>query len=207
MAEKNGQTMAKSKRGKELEQSGGGDRNRPDRTNRTVPEVVEPEEVSEIVGPLTGLKPKQLRAAQFLVLGYNPSIVASKVGVSLTTISNWRKLDMFQKACDLLRAGGAEKIIAELEDFRSAEQILEDAAVRAAEKTTELMESADREETQLRAAESILDRTGRARKTEVHKHIVLVEADALALIEQTKQQIQEAEFELLTEGENDESDT
>ena len=155
------------------------------------PQVVEAEQIS----PITGLTPSQLRAAEYLSLGFAPKVAASKVGVTLTTVSNWRKLKAFTDAIKFLREGGADRVIAELHDLKSAEEILETAAVRAAERVTEIMETADSDQTQLRAAESVLDRTGRHRKTEVHKHIVLVETSALDLIESTKKLlIPEADF-------------
>jgi enoyl-CoA hydratase/carnithine racemase len=158
-----------------------------------LPEVVEPQAIS----PITGLTKNQLKAAQMLSLGFAPRVVASKVGVALTTISNWRKLKPFTDAVKFLQDGGADKVIAEMEDLKSAEEILETASTRAAEVTTEIMETADSDQTRLRAAEGVLDRTGRHRKTEVHKHIVLIEASAVDLIEQTKSAlIPEADFTL-----------
>ncbi len=84
-------------------------------------------------------------------------------------------------------------------------QIIERAAPRAAEKTVELMETADKDETQLRAAEGILDRAGHPRKQEVtRKAMIIIDPEAARLIEETRRMIsgpiQEAEFELVEES-------
>ena len=165
-----------------------------------VPQVVE----AEVVSPITGLRKSQLQAAEMLSLGLAPRVVASKVGVALTTISHWRKLKPFTDAIKFLQDGGADRIIAEMKDIQSAEEILETASTRAAERVTEIMETAESDQTQLRAAESVLDRTGRHRKTEIHKHIVLIETTALSLIEATKKQlIPEADFTIEEENNDD----
>ena len=154
---------------------------------------------------LPELSKNKRRVAYWLSLGTAPGVIAGKVGLTTQTILHYSKLPVVQQYSEMVRSGELE----ELAEVQATQQILDKAAPRAAERITELMESAVKDETRLKAAENILDRTGHAKQSEVRHTTILIDADTARLIEETKRMmapIPEAVFTVIPEVEDEQRD-
>ena len=138
-----------------------------------------------IQSTIPGLTTAQIRAADLLSQGKPERIVIEECKVRPQTLQGWYEDVRFQAAVDLFGSG----VVAEVAASRTVADILEQSAPKAAEKIEFLMENAEKDDTKLRAAEAVLDRTGHARQTEVRKTIVNIDVDGIALIEETRQMI------------------
>ncbi len=150
-----------------------------------------------IQATIPGLSSNQIRAADLLSQGTSERIVLDKCQVKVQTLHKWYEDVRFQAAVDLFGSGA----VAEVAASRSVAEILEEAAPKAAEQVERLMNHAEKDDTKLRAAEAVLDRTGHARQTEVRKTIVKIDLDGIALIEETRRMIEAAK---IPEGESEE---
>ena len=143
------------------------------------------------------LSPAQIEAAEALSRGIPERVVCAKVGVGIQILRDWLNRPDFKTATDLMASGAIEHAAV----VRGTAEILDKASVRAAERVTELMENAEKDEVQLRAAEGILDRTGHARKTIVQKTVVTIDAKAAQIIAETRRMLEkpaeEGEYEVL----------
>ncbi len=137
-----------------------------------------------------GLTRNQIRAADLLSQGKPERIVVAECKVRPQTLQKWCGDARFQTAVDLFGSG----VVAEVAASRTVAEILEEAAPEAAEKVSQLMNEAEKDDTKLRAAEAVLDRTGHARQTEVRKTIVNIDVDAAELIESTRRMIEAAKI-------------
>ena len=155
-----------------------------------------------IQATIPGLSSNQIRAADLLSRGTSERIVLDKCQVKVQTLHKWYEDVRFQAAVDLFGSG----VVAEVAASRTVAEILEEAAPKAAEQVERLMNHAEKDDTKLRAAEAVLDRTGHARQTEVRKTIVRIDLDGIALIEETRRMIEaakipEAEVEVIDASE------
>lgn len=96
------------------------------------------------------LKPRQLQAASQLAQGISCRDVATNVGVSPQTISEWKRKPEFQAFINELR-------IEALNAVRTRLQCLAD---EACETLSHLMKSGSSDSVRLRAAVAVLDSTG-----------------------------------------------
>jgi len=149
-----------------------------------------------IQATIPGLSSTQIRAADLLSQGTSERLVLDKCKVQIQTLRKWYEDVRFQAAVDLFSSGA----VAEVATSRSVAEILEEAAPKAAEQVERLMNEAEKDDTKLRAAEAVLDRTGHARQTEVRKTIVNIDVDGIALIEETRRMIEAAK---IPEGESE----
>jgi len=143
-----------------------------------------------IQATIPGLSSNQIRAADLLSQGKAERVVLDRCNVQVQTLRKWYEDVRFQAAVDLFSSGAVEEVAAS----RSVAAILEEAAPKAAEKVEFLMDHAEKDDTKLRAAEAVLDRTGHARQTEVRKTIVNIDVDGIALIEETRRMIEAAKI-------------
>lgn len=146
------------------------------------------------------------KIARWMALGTDPKVIASRVGLDKATVNAYIKQDethaLSRHYAELIASGELDDLLEGVQ----AQKILESAAPRAAEKTVELMDSALDESLQFKAAESVLDRTGHAKQTEIKRTTIVLDAGAAQLIESTRQMlepVQEADFELLPQETED----
>jgi len=123
----------------------------------------------------------QIQAAEYFARGVNPERVASELEVTAKKLQQWNTQKEFQVAIDLFRGGAIEVA----DHQRNAATILGSAAPQAADKLVELLDS-PKDEVQKQAADSILDRSGHGKQTEIRKTVVNLDADYLRNLQQTQ---------------------
>lgn len=144
------------------------------------------------------LSSNKRKVAYWSSLGADPKVIASKVGLTLTTVRNMLSLEEVQQYAAMFRSGELDDMM----EIRGAQRVLEGGAPRAAERVLELMEIADKDATRLRAAETVLDRTGFAKQIEIRRQEVYIDAEMYKLLKETERmlEIPEADFEVIEDG-------
>ncbi len=147
---------------------------------------------------IADLSPTQVEAAELLSRGIALPVIAGRVGITQRDLDRWIVNPKFEVAIALFREGAVEHVIQQ----RGAQEILDLASPRASEVVVEVMEQTEKESLRLQAAESVLDRTGHGKRLEVKQTIITLNAEAVALIEETRrmaERIPEATFEEVTD--------
>ena len=149
---------------------------------------------------------KDRAIARLAAQGIDNRVIASRIGTTASRVRDALTKPLVQEMLVMFREMDASELV-EFAGQVTASKILEQAAPRAAEV---VVASLDTEDPALafRAAEGVLDRTGHAKKTEITRNIVLLDAEMLRLIEDTKrlafgEEVKEADFELITEDDDE----
>lgn len=151
----------------------------------------------EALDELPDLNQRQRKVAYHLSKGTAAPAVATKVGVSASYVKQLKQDPRVKKWMEIFRGGEIHDLI----DRMSPQEVMDRAAVRAAEVLAEKMNAALSENIQIRAALAILDRTGHGSKNEEPAVQINVSEDAVEVYQEAREEagITEADYEIVDE--------